>query len=92
VFGEWPRCRRLSKNCFGSIGGFRIFPFYVGVVDGSYCGQLCNNAVNYPSAPLMLLLFVLVFGDVVYRYNLVIILVHNNIPYNIFKIYRSNNL
>jgi hypothetical protein len=36
---------------------FRIFPFYVGIVDGScsktliYCGQFCNNALNYPNRP-----------------------------------------
>jgi hypothetical protein len=42
----------LQKKLCGSVGGFRIFPFYVGIVDGSiYCEQLCNNAVNYQSTP-----------------------------------------
>jgi hypothetical protein len=50
-------------NCFEAANGFRIFPFYVSECCWwkllvrcktlIYCGQLCNNAVNYPNTPLM---------------------------------------
>jgi hypothetical protein len=60
VFGEWSRCRRLSKKLFRESWWFSNFPFYVGIVDGSClntficCEQLSNNAVNYLSTPLIL--------------------------------------
>jgi hypothetical protein len=61
VFGELGALPKIREEYLGTANGFRIFPFYVSVVDGSclvrcktliYCRQLCNNAVNYPSTPL----------------------------------------
>jgi hypothetical protein len=64
VFGEWPRCRRLSKKFFREwecwwFSNFSIlcghcwWKLLVCFKTFIYCEQLCNNAVTYPSTPLI---------------------------------------
>jgi hypothetical protein len=65
--GTLPKIREENVSELQMV--FIIFPFYVNVKllvcckTLIYCGQLCNNAVNYPSTPLTANLMVTTKGS-----------------------------
>jgi hypothetical protein len=72
VFEEWLRYRRLSKKLFRECWWFSNFSILCRRCSWKllvchktliYCGELCDNAVNYPSTPLNIMVWCFLYRE-----------------------------